>query len=54
MTKDRICSECGKKEDDNTSIFSILLPPTITRRKDVCDPCLRIIVDNDIRKNKAK
>lgn len=50
----KICSECGIKETNTISIVTILLPPTIITKKDVCEPCLSRIIDNDIHKNKSK
>jgi len=52
--RNKTCSQCGQPETDSLQIVSIILPPTINKRINVCRPCLRILIDDSVEKNKAK
>ena len=48
----RRCSSCDKP-DSETVLLTIILPPVINERKDLCPPCLRNAIDNSAKKGKA-
>jgi hypothetical protein len=48
----RQCHSCGKP-DSETVLLTIILPPTITERQDLCPPCLRIAIDDSAKKGKG-
>jgi hypothetical protein len=49
---ERHCEQCGIKETQ-TSLFRILLPPTIRSPTELCELCLKVAVDDSKRKGKA-
>jgi hypothetical protein len=48
----RRCSSCDKS-DSETVLLSIILPPIINERQDLCPPCLKIAIDDSTKKGKA-
>jgi hypothetical protein len=46
------CSACGKSETQ-TILFRIVLPPTIRTPTELCEPCLKIAIDDSKKKGKA-
>jgi hypothetical protein len=50
--KERRCYSCDKP-DSETVLLTIILPPTITERQELCPPCLRIAIDDSAKKGKA-
>jgi hypothetical protein len=48
----RRCSSCDKL-DSETILLTIILPPVIMERQDLCPPCLRIAIDDSTKKGKA-
>jgi hypothetical protein len=49
---ERNCSSCGISETQ-TALFRILLPPTIRSPTELCEPCLKIAIDDSKKKGKA-
>jgi hypothetical protein len=49
---ERFCSGCGKSETD-VILFKIVLPPTIRNPTELCEPCLKIAIDDSKKKGKA-
>jgi hypothetical protein len=47
----RKCSVCDKS---NVALFNILLPPTIREPVDLCEPCLKVAIDDSKKKDKGK
>jgi hypothetical protein len=52
--KYRVCSQCQVEETECLQVITIVLPPTIPKRTDVCRNCLSVLIDNSILKNHAK
>jgi hypothetical protein len=53
MTDDqRQCNSCGKP-DSETVLLTIILPPTIMERQEVCPACIAVIIDDSKKKGKA-
>jgi hypothetical protein len=48
----RRCSSCDKPNSE-TVLLTIILPPVINERQDLCPPCLRIAIDDSAKKGKA-
>jgi hypothetical protein len=48
----RKCSACDKP-DTETVLLTIILPPIIPKRQDLCPPCLAIAIDNAKKRGKA-
>jgi hypothetical protein len=48
----RRCSSCDKP-DSETVLLTIILPPIIKERQDLCPPCLKIAIDDSTEKGKA-
>jgi hypothetical protein len=48
----RRCSSCDKP-DSETVLLTIILPPVIMERQDLCPPCLRIAIDDSTKKGRA-
>jgi hypothetical protein len=48
----RKCSSCDKP-DSETVLLTIILPPVIMEKQDLCPPCLRIAIDDSTKKGKA-
>jgi hypothetical protein len=46
------CSSCDKPNSE-TVLLTIILPPVINERQDLCPPCLRIATDDSAKKGKA-
>jgi hypothetical protein len=44
----RRCYSCDKP-DSETVLLTIVLPPTITERQDLCPPCSRIAIDDSAK-----
>jgi hypothetical protein len=51
-SEQRRCYSCDKP-DTETTLLTIILPPTIRERQDLCPPCLAIAIDNSKKKDKA-
>ena len=45
----RECAGCGKPASD-LGLFSIILPPLIKERTNLCKPCLVIAIDHSRKK----
>jgi hypothetical protein len=41
----RKCYSCNKP-DSETVLLTIILPPTIMERQDLCPPCLAVAIDD--------
>jgi hypothetical protein len=50
--EERRCSSCDKA-DSETVLLTIILPPTITEKQELCPSCLRIVIDDSAKKGKA-
>ena len=48
----RKCSSCDKS-DTETGLLSIILPPVIMERQDLCPPCLKQAIDDSKKLGKA-
>ena len=48
----RRCSSCDKPNSE-TVLLTIILPPVITERQDLCPPCLRVAMDDSKKKGKV-
>ena len=51
--EERKCFACSKP-DTETVLLTIILPPTIMERQELCPPCLAIAIDDSKTKNKGK
>jgi hypothetical protein len=49
----RQCSAWAKP-DTETALLTIILPPTIMERQDLCPPCLATAIDDSKKKGKAE
>ena len=49
----RKCFACSKP-DTETVLLTIILPPTIMERQELCPPCLAIAIDASKTKTKNK
>jgi hypothetical protein len=49
---DRGCSSCGINETQ-AILFRIILPPTIRTPTELCEPCLKVAIDDSKKKGKA-
>jgi hypothetical protein len=49
----RRCAVCDKPGNE-TVLLTIILPPTIMERQDMCPPCLKIAIDQSRNKEKGK
>jgi hypothetical protein len=45
----RQCSACGKP-DIETALLTIILPPLIRERTDLCEPCLSVAISSNKHK----
>jgi len=50
--EERKCFACSKP-DSETVLLTIILPPTIMERQELCPPCLAIAIDDGKKKGKA-
>jgi hypothetical protein len=48
----RRCYSCDKT-DSETVLLTIILPPVIMERQDLCPPCLAIAIDDSRKRSKA-
>jgi hypothetical protein len=48
----RRCSSCDKP-DTETGLLSIILPPVIMERQDLCGPCLKTAIDDSKKLGKS-
>jgi hypothetical protein len=46
------CYTCGKP-DSETLLLTIILPPTIMERQELCPPCLKVAIEDSKNKGKA-
>jgi hypothetical protein len=46
---ERQCSACGKP-DSETVLLTIILPPLIMERTDLCEPCLSVAISSSKHK----
>ena len=46
------CSSCDRP-DTETGLLSIILPPVIVERQDLCPPCLKQAIDDSKKLGKA-
>jgi hypothetical protein len=46
------CSSCGISETER-ALFRILLPPMIIIPTELCEPCLKVAIDDSKKKGKA-
>jgi hypothetical protein len=46
------CATCGKPESE-TILLTIILPPTIMERQEVCPPCLKQAIDDSKKMGKG-
>ncbi len=53
MTNNRRCVECDIS-DDQTVLFTIMLPPELPDKVSLCRTCLDQVIDNSKNKNRAK
>jgi hypothetical protein len=55
MTAEEIrrCATCDKP-DSETILFTIILPPTIMERQDLCPACVKLAIDDSIKLGKAE
>jgi hypothetical protein len=51
--EERQCHSCGKP-DSETVLLTIILPPIIMERQDLCPPCLAVAIDDSKKKEKGK
>jgi hypothetical protein len=51
--EERRCSSCDKP-DSETVLLTIILPPVIMERQDLCPPCLAIAIDDSKKKGKGR
>jgi hypothetical protein len=51
-TELRKCYSCDKP-DTETVLLTIILPPVIMERQDLCPPCLAIAIDDSKKRGKA-
>ena len=51
-TEERKCFACSKP-DSETVLLTIILPPTIMEKQDMCPPCLKLAIDDSSKKGKA-
>jgi hypothetical protein len=51
--KERRCYSCDKP-DSETVLLTIILPPAIMERHDLCPPCLVVAIDDSKKKEKGK
>jgi hypothetical protein len=49
---ERQCYTCGKP-DSETLLLTIILPPTIMERQELCPPCLKQAIDDSKKLGKA-
>jgi hypothetical protein len=49
----RQCYTCGKPESE-TLLLTIILPPTIMERQELCPPCLKVAIDDSKKREKGK
>lgn len=47
----RKCYSCDKPNSE-TILFTIILPPVILEKQDLCPPCLADVIDNSKKKGK--
>ena len=48
----RKCSSCDRP-DTETGLLSIILPPVIMEKQDLCPPCLKQAIDDSKKLGKA-
>ena len=49
---ERSCNSCGISETQ-TTLFRILLPPTITNPTELCSVCLKVAIDDSKKSGKG-
>jgi hypothetical protein len=49
---ERNCSNCGRSETE-TLLLTIILPPVINERQELCPPCLKQAIDDSKKLGKA-
>ena len=49
----RKCAICSAPANE-TVLLTIILPPTIRERQDLCPPCLKTVIDDGRNKEKGK
>jgi hypothetical protein len=47
VSEQRKCSSCDKS---NTALFTLIIPPIITEKTELCRECLNRVLDNEKRK----
>jgi hypothetical protein len=52
--QNKVCVECKRPESSKLRIVTVILPPTLPKKTDLCEPCLEAAIDNSILKNRAK
>jgi hypothetical protein len=52
VEREKECSSCGKSETQ-AILFKIILPPTIRTPTELCEPCLKVAIDDSMKKGKA-
>jgi hypothetical protein len=50
--KSRRCYSCDKS-DSEAVLLTIILPPVIMERQELCPPCLKVAIDDSKKKGKA-
>ena len=50
---ERECAGCGKPETD-IILFDIIIPPLITERTFLCEPCLKVAIDASKKKKQKE
>ena len=49
--QERKCYSCNKP-DSETVLFTIILPPIIQEKQDLCSPCLAVAINHSKEKGK--
>jgi hypothetical protein len=47
----RRCSSCDRSD---TALFTLIIPPIITKKTELCRECLNTVLDNKRRKKSAQ
>lgn len=50
--EERKCYSCDKP-DSETVLLTIILPPVIMERQDLCPPCMAIAIDDSKKRGKT-
>ena len=51
VSERRKCSSCDKS---NTALFTLIIPPIITEKTELCRECLNVVLDNERKKKSAQ